>query len=260
MGKSATRLSKHLPVAITLLLLAQLAVVPAQAQTQITACGYNIKLPGTYVLANDLLNCPGDGIDVTFSHVTLQLGNHQITGSGTGTGIKIARTEPYPIREVKVIGAATISNFDTGVLLYSSLNGELGQITCTGNNTGFFIERHYDSADNQIHDNIATLNHGAGFLISGEWDHYVGNRSNQNGGSGFVLVANVARDNFVNGDNANQNGKDGIEAQSGAVYNMIYENHATGNSMFDLADDNPAGCQNTWYRNSFGTSNKKCIE
>jgi hypothetical protein len=259
MSKSATRLSKHLLIAFTLLLLAELAV-PAQAQTQITTCGFNIKLAGTYVLANDLLNCPGDGIDITFGHVTLQLGNHQITGSGTGTGIKIARTEPYSIREIKVTGAATISNFDTCVLLYSSLNGDISQITCTGNNTGFVVERHYDSADNQIHDNIATNNHGDGFVIEGEWDHYVGNRSSQNGGSGFMLAANVAQDNFVNGDTAQQNGKDGIEAQAGAVYNMIYENHATGNVTFDLADDNPSGCKNTWYHNSFGTANKKCIE
>ena len=255
----ATRLSKHLLIAATLLLLAQLAVVPAQAQTQITTCGTNIKLAGTYILANDLLNCPGDGIDITFGHVTLELGNHQITGSGTGTGIRVARTG-LVVREVKIHGPATIANFDKGIVVSSSLNGEVNQVTCTGNNTGFTFELQYDSADNQIHDNIATMNHGAGFVINGEWSHYERNRSSENVGSGFVLTPNHAENNFVNGNTADQNGSDGIEAQSGAVHNLIYENHATGNSTLDLADNNPAGCPNTWYRNGFGTSNKKCIE
>lgn len=259
MSLVATRRWKHLLIAVTVLLLAELAV-PAQAQTKITECGTNIKLPGNYVLANDLLNCPGDGIDITFGHVTLDLDNHQITGTGTGVGIKIVRSAPYSIQVVKVIGPASISNFDTGVLLYSSLNGELGKITCTGNTTGFVIERYYDSAYNQIHDNVATNNHSAGFLIKADWDHYDRNQAVGNSGSGFVLAEKAGLDNDVQGNIANQNGKDGIEAQSEAIHNFIQGNHAKENVMFDLADDNSGGCQNTWLQNSFITSNKKCIE
>lgn len=259
MSVFATRLSKYLLIATTLLLLAELAV-PAQAQTKITECGTNIKLPGDYVLANDLLGCPGDGIDITFGHVTLDLGGHQIMGSGTGIGIKIVRDAPYSIQMVKVKGPATINNFDTCVLLYSSLNGDLGQITCDGNNTGFVVERHYDSAYNQIHDNVATNNHDAGFLIKADWDHYDRNQAVGNGGSGFVLTEKIALDNDVQGNVANMNGKDGIEAQSEAVHNFIEGNHAKENVRFDLADDNSGGCQNTWLKNSFGTANKKCIQ
>ena len=254
----ATRLPKYLPVATVLLLLAQLAV-PAQAQTQITTCGTNIRLAGTYVLANDLLNCPGDGIDITFGHVTLELGNHQITGSGTGTGIRVAR-ESGLARNVIIHGPATISNFDKCLVLVDSQTGEVNRVTCTGNNTGFTVDLREDSWDNQIHDNIATMNHGAGFVINDEWSHYDHNQSSQNGGSGFVLTAVDGRNNFVNNNTADQNANDGIEAQSGAVQNLIYENHATGNSHLDLADDNPAGCPNTWYHNTFGTSNKHCIQ
>lgn len=258
MSRFATRLPKYLLITTVLLLLAQLAVVPAQAQTQITTCGTNITLPGDYVLANDLLACPGDGIDVSFGHVTLELGNHQIIGSGTGTGIRVARATGLA-REVKIHGPATISNFDKGVDLVDSEKGELSGVTCTGNNTGFVIELREDSWDNQVHDNVATGNHGDGFVINDDWSHYVGNRSNQNSGSGIVLSAAHGRDNFVNGNTANQNANYGIQAQSGATQNMIEENHATGNFVRDLADDNPAGCPNTWYHNSFGTSNKQCI-
>lgn len=259
MSVFATRLPKYLLLTTTLLFLAQLAV-SAQAQTQITTCGTNIKLAGTYILANDLLSCPGDGIDISFGHVTLELGNHQIMGSGTGTGIRVARASGLLAREVKIHGPATIINFNKGIELVDSEAGEVSGLTCTGNNTGFVIDLQHDSWDNQIHDNIATMNHGAGFVINDEWSHYVGNQSNQNSGSGFVLTAIHGKNNFVNGNTADQNGSDGIEAQSGAIHNLIYENHATGNSVRDLVDDNPEGCPNTWYHNSFGTSNKKCIQ
>jgi len=254
----ATRMPKYLLIATILLLLAQLAV-PAQAQTQITTCGTNIRLAGTYVLANDLLNCPGDGIDITFGHVTLELGNHQITGSGTGTGIRVARASGLA-RNVTIHGPATITNFNKCLELVDSQTGDVSRVTCTGNNTGFTVDLREDSWDNQIHDNIATMNHGAGFVINDEWSHYDHNQSSQNGGSGFVLTAVDGRNNFVNNNTADQNANDGIEAQSGAVQNLIYENHATGNSNLDLADDNPTGCPNTWYHNTFGTSNKECIQ
>lgn len=256
MSLLATRLSK---LAAVFFVLAQLAVV-SQAQTkEITRCGTEIKLPGTYVLANDLLNCPADGIDITFGHVTLELGNHQITGMGTGTGIYVDRHSPYVVLNVVIHGPATISNFDKGLELVDSQDGVVSGVTCTGNNTGFVFQRLHDSWNNAIKNNVATLNHGVGFEINGDWSHYEYNQSNQNGGSGFALTSNDGEDNFVNNNVANDNGRDGIEAEAGALHNMIYENHATGNSEFDLSDDNSGGCQNTWLRNGFNTSNKNCI-
>ena len=215
MSVLATRLPKYLLIATTLLFLAQLAV-PAQAQTQITTCGTNITLAGTYILANDLVSCPGDGIDVSFGHVTLELGGHQIMGSGTGTGIRVARASGLLAREVKIHGPGTIINFNKGVELVDAEQGEVSGVTCNGNNTGFVIDLQHDSWDNQIHDNIATMNHGDGFVINDEWSHYVGNRSNQNTGSGFVLTAIHGKNNFVNHNNADQNATDGIQAQSGS--------------------------------------------
>lgn len=259
MSVFATRLTKHLLIATTLLLLAQLAV-PAQAQTKITGCGTTIKLAGTYVVANDLFDCPGDGIDIAFGHVTLELGNHQITGSGKGTGIRVARAPGLLARNVIIHGPGTISNFDKGIELVDSEAGEVSGVTCSGNNTGFVVDLQTDAWDNKIHDNIATVNHGDGFLINDEWSHYERNQSNGNSGSGFLLSAVHAQNNFVNNNTANQNANDGIQAQSGAVRNLIYENHATGNFVLDLVDDNPQGCPNDWYHNSFGTSNKKCIQ
>lgn len=255
MSALATRLSKYLLLTVAL---AQLAV-PAQAQTKITKCGTEIKLAGTYVVANDLLNCPADGIDIAFGHVTLELGNHQITGSGAGTGIRVARAAGLA-RDVMIHGPGTISNFTIGIDLVDSEAGEVSGITCTGNTTGFTIELRQDSWDNQIHDNIATMNHGDGFVINDDWSHFDRNQSNQNGGSGFVLSAIHGRNSLMNGNTALQNGIDGIQAQSGSIENLIEANRAADNIKFDLADDNPTGCPNFWIHNSFLTSNKKCVE
>jgi hypothetical protein len=53
-----------------------------QAAVPITACGYIISKPGSYVLAADLNQCPTDGIDITVSQVDLKMNGHIITGSG----------------------------------------------------------------------------------------------------------------------------------------------------------------------------------
>ena len=260
MSRFATRLPNYLLVALALLLLAQLAV-PAQAQTQITTCGFRITVGGgDYVLANDLVNCPADGIDIAAGHVTLELNGHQIMGFGTGTGIKVERPGGLLSREVKIHGPGTIINFDKGIELVDAQTSEVSRVTCTGNNTGFMIDLQTDSWDNQIHDNVATENRLNGFVINDEWSHYDRNQSNQNLGSGFLLAAPHGRENFLNGNTAEQNANDGIEAQSGAELNLIEGNHASGNFVLDLADNNPQGCKNTWYHNNFGTKNKSCIQ
>ena len=260
MSLFTTRLPYYMLLTITCLHLAQLAV-PAQAQTQITTCGFRITVGGgEYILANDLVSCPADGIDISAGHVTLDLNGNQIMGSGTATGIKVERPGGLLSREVKIHGPGTIINFDKGIELVDAQQSEVSRVTSTGNITGFMIDLQHDSWDNQIHDNVATANRMNGFVINDEWSHYDRNQSNQNSGSGFLLAAPHGKENFLNGNTADQNANDGIEAQSGAVMNLIEGNHATGNVVLDLADNNPQGCKNTWYRNSFGTRNKDCIK
>lgn len=104
----ATRLTKHLFITITLLLLAQLAI-PTQAQTQITRGGTTIDTPGRYVLANDL-SCSDNGITIEASQVRLNLNGHTIIGNaGRGAGILIAENN------VEIDGPGTISGFENGI-------------------------------------------------------------------------------------------------------------------------------------------------
>lgn len=77
----ATRLRNCLFIFTTFLFLVQLAALAAQAQTRITSCGTLINLPGRYVLANDLLNCPQQGVIETSAGA---YGNHIVSNVSTG--------------------------------------------------------------------------------------------------------------------------------------------------------------------------------
>jgi hypothetical protein len=253
----ATHLSKYLLVTIALLCLGQLAVVPAQAQKQITACGTVIRSSGSYHLANDLLNCPGDGIVITDSWVQVYLEGHRITGSGSGTGILVANG--YSFVEDVSISKGSIANFDTGIDISNSSRGYVHEVTCTGNNIGFRI-RGWNGAPypNDIILNLATMNHFAGFVVGGRIDYYYANEASENG-NGFVLVDKETLANTLTNNIADHNIDYGIVALPGAAYNDIVHNDAFRNSKFDLADDNN-GCPNKWEDNIYRTHNKDCVK
>lgn len=245
-------------------MLALLLAMPLSAgwaeNTSITTCGTVISASGDYTLANDLLNCPGDGIDITADAVTLLLGGHQITGSGTGTGIRVGRAGRGGIYDATINGPGTIMNFDNGIVLSHSGYGEVSGVTCMGNNFGFTIHSgtEFGSFRNRIHDSTATMNHTAGFLIGGEAGNFTRNKSNQNG-NGFVLSNDDTTGNTLDNNNiADQNANDGIEAESGVTDNTITRSSAHRNSTYDLADDN-RDCMNTWDNNRFGKANHECI-
>lgn len=246
-----------------LVMLALLLAVPSSAvwaeNTSITTCGTVISASGDYTLANDLLNCPGDGIDITADSVTLNLAGHQITGSGTGTGIRVDRMQRGPILGVTINGPGMIMNFDGGVVFSHSNTGEVSRVTCMGNNTGFTIlsGKEFGSLHNRIDYSTASMNRAAGFVIGGEAGTIAHNTSNQNG-NGFVLPDDDTTLNTLDSNTANQNANDGIEAQSGAIGNTITHSFAHSNSTYDLADDNFT-CENRWDSNHFGKANRSCI-
>jgi hypothetical protein len=71
---AAKAVKRRLGVAILGGLAATLAGVgTVQGSVQINTCGYAITLPGTYILAADLTQCPADGIDIATSNVVLKL-------------------------------------------------------------------------------------------------------------------------------------------------------------------------------------------
>lgn len=87
-----------------------------------------------------------------------------------------------------------------------------------------------------------------------------GNTARGNGLAGLSLGTGSVDDNLVQGNTTQDNGGGGIEVVEGAVGNRLEGNRATGNTPFDLIDENldlvPPACANTWRRNRFATDNE----
>lgn len=232
------------------LFLLSLAVVSAQGQSQITQCGTRITEPGDYILANDLIDCPGSGIVVSASNVAVQLDGRSITGSGSenSIGIKVA-TEDCSF---SLVGPGSISNFERGITLdcaYSDFHiynvsvtqtsigidvirgrGLLIRNTVSQSDLGFLLES--GAHDGSVTDNLATNNSGDGIVVRG---------------SANEIASNAALDN----------GEYGIVGGS-YVFNDIRRNTATGNAVYDLFQEGDH-CSNSWVADIYNTKNLGCI-
>lgn len=247
----------------------------AAAPTAVTTCGTVINTPGSYQLANDLVNCPGDGIDIVSSNVTLILNGHQISGSDNGQelntyGIAVGIGVATGVSEVQIKGPATVSNFGQGGLGFEGVSfSSVVGVTSTGNKFGFTVNAAFGannpslrSVHNKFNGNTAAGNAGHGFTLNGaDQNTFRGNEASGNGlipqGSGLLLFD--ATGNIVEGNTFDQNTGAGVLAVApSGPNNTIRGNTAQGNETFDLEDDNP-GCANIWQGNTFDTASQSCI-
>ncbi len=250
MTLSATRMKKHWFAILALLFLLQLAVISVQGQTQITSCGTFILQRGDYVLANDLTNCPGDGIIIggNAKNVVLSLAGHQITGSTTPrtAGIKIQSGA-----SARIAGPGIIANYTAGFgVLLASGSVEVTGVTCTGNDVGFFLS----NGRAMVHGNIAN-NNVDGFYTSasGELSDNLASGNSQDG----ISTTTQQRAQFLH-NTAVFNGRYGIAAAPNSSDKDIISNTALNNVTYDLFEGNRT-CQNRWSDNVFGTANLRCI-
>ena len=76
-----------LGVLVLILMLAMLAIVvghaDAQSSTPVSACGTVLSTPGSYHLTGNLGPCPGHGVEITATNVTLDLRGFGITGASS---------------------------------------------------------------------------------------------------------------------------------------------------------------------------------
>jgi parallel beta-helix repeat protein len=239
----------------------------------VTNCGTVIDTPGTYQLANDLVNCPQDGIDITSSNVHLILNGYQISGSGgnVSNGIAVGVGVPNGVSNVKINGPGTVSNFgQSGVVLEGVSSSSVVGVTSTGNKFGFAVNAAFHTPNSNLHStgnklngNTATANFGHGFTLNGaDQNTFRGNDSSGNGlvfaGEGFFLFN--ATQNVVEGNTFDQNSEDGVLAQIGiGVNNTVRGNSAQGNALLDLQDRNGCGF-NTWQGNTFGSASDPCLQ
>jgi parallel beta-helix repeat protein len=240
----ANRLRNYL-FTVTSLLLMQFSAICAQGQTPVTTCGTMISNPGHYVLANDLLNCTADGVDINASNVELDLAGHQISGGASGVGIEIFASH------VRILGPGTINSFSVGVLAnFGSRNVDVAGVTSNGGAVGFIAR----FAEVTWSGNTASGNENGFELLPADNCELRGNRATGNSQAGFIISGNNDR---IHMNVALNNGITGISV-SGAQIDVV-SNVALGNTMFDLADSDPSCGNNHWVHNTFHTANETCI-
>ena len=229
-------------------------VVAAQQQTSITTCGTSIRSPGRYELANDLLNCPGSGIQIqgVDGIVILNLNSHRITAAAgsTSTGIFVKLSSGQG-NIAAIGGSGTISGFSTGLRTSGSGEVEVFGLTCTRNGIGFAIQNgaHADVARNTASEN------SHGFEINNSSSKFGSNTADHNLYEGFVI--NGQGNNFSE-NTAVSNGSYGISCTGSQ--NAITGNITRGNTTYDLFEANSgSGCVNQWTNNAFSSANKSCI-
>jgi hypothetical protein len=200
-----------------------------------------ISQPGSYYLAENILAFHSNhGIEITTSHVTLDLNGFTVYGNtevGSLDGIHVT-----PLKENITIMNGTIRDFfHDGVDSQTTfsqmsnlvvLNNLLDGIKVTGNSA-------------TIRDCIARNNGGVGILAGGSAT-IIGNAVGNNGGNGIqtssaVVAHCTARDNKGDGIFANNssvvrgccavsNDQDGIDAEQ----SLIQGNSAVGNGGSDI--------------------------
>ncbi|HXN86678.1 MAG TPA: right-handed parallel beta-helix repeat-containing protein [Candidatus Binataceae bacterium] len=258
--------------------------------TDITACGTTIKKPGFYAVTQDLTASQGDCIDVSAGHTIVFLGGHQITGSGSGVGIRLLTPAKFSFIEG---GNSTISGFAIGIEDDAS-NARGDNFNANSNATGGVLVNgaqsstfsnfqassngsfgvHFVLGTGSVAESAqASANGGYGIWLDGakgvridNFDTeknalagvYIGCASNGPGGScsarNHIGSANQVYDGFADG-----NGPYGIAIDATASANIVTSVESMNNKTADMIDLSKCG-SDSWFGNAFASATpSNCI-
>ena len=205
-----------------------LALTAGQAFANDVQCGDVITQDTT--LDSDLVNCPGDGMVVGASNVTLNLNGHTVSGQGSGTGILVGDPNHNPDVSPCASGGAivvngTVEGFGHGVAYwYADGQADVSHMVLRRNGTGLIDER--GCADLRAERNTVTDNSGDGVDTAFIGFDIRSNTITDNGGEGFycahgggTLVGNVSA----------RNGAAGMGFNGNCFGQSIVGNHITAN-------------------------------
>jgi len=222
---------------------------------RITECGTVIDEPGSYKLKNDLLDCPGGGIEITSSNVTLDLMGNEITCFDGGTGVGLMGTEEEAVRNVTV-KKGHISNCSYGIIVLFAEDSKIMNMTSSANHiTGIAV---WVSSNIVIMKNQTYANRFNGIESWGSSGNlFKHNSSTDNGGdwvgSGVDFTNETNSQIMCNRIHGNADGillaPSEFGNSSGNLLhgNLITDNHVSGIGMMGIAEygelllDIPAG-------------------
>jgi parallel beta-helix repeat protein len=195
-----------------------LALPASSAHADTAGCGQVVTRSVT--LGNDLLACPGDGLVIGASGITVDLNGHVVQGAGLGAGVRNPGHHDVTIR------GGTIRNFDNGVLLSGAQRNvvagntfdltELGAVHLTGG-----------SSSNHVTGNTALPGNGEAIVVDGASNHNRLEGNSLSGSSNAGIRVDFSSNTAIVG-NLVAGGSDVAITMTGAPRSVVQSNTIQG--------------------------------
>jgi len=118
------------------------------ASKVVTACGTVLAEPGNYKLAHDLLDCLGNGIEITGSDIKLNLKGHEISCADNNldvAGVIVYGAPDAMVRNVRIKNGH-VSNCKDGIVLIDTEDSTVMNMASTGNTFWWVWIEHPDGS------------------------------------------------------------------------------------------------------------------
>ena len=193
----------------------------ATAQTQpLTTVRCGQVLTSSVQVANDLTDCPNDGLVAGADDITIDLGGRTLDGVGLGAGIRVDG------RSGVAVAGGTVRDFDHGVLMGPGTRTTTVSDLTLADNQEAGVLLAGTGTGNQVLDSSFTLNALAVGLVDGtEGASVAGNAVGEGGGHGF-LISHAAGNRLER--NSVASGSDAGIVLESASHNVLRGNLITG--------------------------------
>jgi parallel beta-helix repeat protein len=195
------------------------------------ACGQVITQ--SIKLANDLTNCPADGLVIGANNIKVDLHGHTIDGDGVNAATDDGIDDTGGFDNV-TIEHGTIQQFAQGVNFVGVTNSKVEHLQVTQTHRG--IELQTASNGNRIEHNKVTANFDAIHLVGSDQNRVDHNDASANTASGIVLITG-SDSNKVEHNTTSNNATWGItqDTSNNNVYrhNKIVKNGTAGFEPFN---------------------------
>jgi parallel beta-helix repeat protein len=157
---------------------AALALSAPSVHADTAGCGQ--VLTRSITLSNDLLACPGDGLVIGASGITVDLNGRLVQGTGLGAGVRNPGHHDVTIR------GGAVQSFDSGVLLSGAQRNVVTGISFAQTELGA-VYLMGGSSSNHVAGNTAPAGNGEGIVVEGASNHnrLEGNRLTGSSNSGI---------------------------------------------------------------------------
>ena len=211
---------------VAIVLAAVSAVIPGvAAASNGVSCGATIN--GDFTLTHDLVDCPGDGLIVGTSGITINLGGYTIDGDeppGTDSGGAGVRVPPGVSN--LTIRNGTIAEFSEGVVLDSTTGNHVSRLTVVETTRGINLA---NASANVIEKNSISLSFLDGIRVNGAGsdDNVVTQNLVTQGNLIGITVSDLADRNLIDRNVVN-GARWGIAVFVGAHLTTVSKNDVSG--------------------------------